>query len=89
MLRQRQLKKLTPNRCKCTGKIDCIGIIDKIAKLYVDRGFTISMYYVDNYFPMIRDHVGHGNLNIATRGEHIEFIERVIRIMKEKMRCSY
>ena len=59
--------------CKNNGEIECIGFIDKIAKQYVNCGFTISMYNGDNAFSMITYNVfsmttynvGHANLNIV------------------------
>ena len=47
------------------------------------------MYNGDNALSMIRDHVGHTNLNMVARGEYVGHIERSIRLMKERARCSW
>ena len=78
IVRHRKLKKLTSNRWLGTEKVECIDLIDKITKVYIYRCFTISMYNGDNALTMIRDHVGHTNLNMVARGEYVGHIERSI-----------
>jgi hypothetical protein len=65
--------------------------IKSIIKAYETRGFTVKFLIVDIQFRGIKDR---NNLegvivNIVSRDEHVEDIERLIRVYKERVRCYW
>ena len=72
---------------------------------YVTRGFKITAINGDNEFAKIADKLNssttnalldcadhpanHFNVNICAANEHIEMIERAIRTIKERIRCTW
>jgi hypothetical protein len=59
-----------------------------VTSKFTQRGFSIAAYNGDNEFEKLRDHLSPTTLNIVARGEHVGPIERSIRTIKERVRCS-
>jgi len=65
--------------------------VRSIARIYHRGGFRIRHALTDGAFDCLKgDLLGMGiNLNVTARDEHVGDIERYIRTVKERMRCSY
>ena len=74
--------------CKGRGRKEMERGIDKVTSKFTQRGIKIIAYNGDNEFEKLRDHVAPAALNIVARGEHLGPIERSVRTIKERVRCS-
>ena len=74
--------------CKGRGRKEMERGIDKVTAKFTQRGFKITAYNGDNEFEKLREHVSPTALNIVARGEHLGPIERSVRTIKERVRCS-
>ena len=63
------------------------GIMNAV-KLYKDRGLTVTNIHADNEFECCRTELRPIILNIAGTGMHVGEVERSIRTIKERVRCS-
>jgi hypothetical protein len=65
--------------------------VRSIARIYHRGGFRVRHALTDGAFDCLKgDLLGMGiNLNVTARDEHVGDIERYIRTVKERMRCSY
>jgi hypothetical protein len=68
-----------------------VNSVRSIARIYHRGGFRIRHALTDGAFECMKgDLLGMGiNLNTTSRDEHVGDIERYIRTVKERMRCSY
>jgi hypothetical protein len=82
------IKFLSVQPCKGRGQKEMERGIDKVTTKFKQRGFDIIAFNGDNEFEKLRDHVSPTPLNIVGRGEHVGIIERSIRTVKERVRCS-
>jgi hypothetical protein len=62
--------------------------IDKVVSQFTQRGFKIVAFNGDNEFETLREHLSPTPLNVVARGEHMGPIERSVRTIKERVRCS-
>ena len=62
--------------------------IMKAVKLYKDRGLTVVNIHADNEFECCRTELRPIILNIAGTGMHVGEVERSIRTIKERVRCT-
>ena len=60
----------------------------KIVQLYAQGGFQVKVILMDKEFDKIRDAVGHLEINTTAAREHDTEIERQIKTVKERTRCS-
>jgi hypothetical protein len=62
-----------------------------IIKAYEVRGFTVKFLMVDIQFRGIKDRNNPTGVlvNVVSRDEHVEDIERLIRVYKERIRCYW
>jgi hypothetical protein len=65
--------------------------IKGIIKAYEVRGFTVKFLMVDIKFRGIKDrnNLTGVTVNVVSRDEHVEDIERLIRVYKERIRCYW
>ena len=65
--------------------------IQGIVKSYTVRGFLVKFNFVDLQFKAIKDcsNIEGAIVNIVSRDEHVEDIERFIRVLKERARCYW
>jgi len=56
--------------------------------MYEARGFTITRIEADQEFACIANDILHIDLNIAAADDHVAEVERSIRTVKERRRCS-
>jgi len=67
--------------------------IDKIKAAYELRGFKIKSMFMDNAFECLRDNLRGDKyqieLNCVAANEHEAHIERCIRHIKERSRCTF
>ena len=84
-----KIKFLSIQTCRTKGKKELNKGLDVVLKKYKDRGFSIENINGDNEFEQIRDHVAPINVNIVGRREHVGVIERSIRVVMERVRCTY
>ena len=70
-------------------KITIYGAILLVCKIYGSRGFTVKVVNGDNEFACLKeDLLAIGiTLNIAVANEHCPFVERRIRLIKERGRA--
>jgi hypothetical protein len=82
------IKFLSIQQCKGRGKKEMERGIDKVVSQFTQRGFKIVAFNGDNEFETLREHLSPTPLNIVARGEHVGAIERSVRTIKERVRCS-
>ena len=78
----------TAQECRGRGKSECRDHLDAIVNKYESRGFKITDYHGDNEFAHIEGHVVPATTHICATGEHVPEIERSIRTVKERTRCT-
>jgi len=81
---KRQGTKITYRR----GRKDMITGINKVIKLYKDRGVNIETMHADGEFRKIENIVD-VNVDCCATNEHVDRIERRIRMIKERTRCYW
>jgi hypothetical protein len=59
-----------------------------VVSQYTQRSFEIVAFNGNNEFETLRKHLSPTLLNIVGRGEHVGPIERPVRTIKERVRCS-
>ncbi len=77
-----------PNRTAPT-LMKCLG---HVYDAYLQRGFKINKVHADMEFECCRAYIAaslHATLNIASEDEHVPEIERCIRTVKERTRCTH
>ena len=62
--------------------------INKVVKLYNDRGVTIDVIYADGEFRKVETLVT-TEVECCAANEHVDRIERRIRVIKERTRCYW
>jgi len=77
-------KKITYRR----GRKDIIEGINKVLKLYTDRDVNIETLHADGEFRKIEGRVD-TTVECCATDEHIDRIERRIRVVKERARCYW
>ena len=82
------VKFLSVQYCTGRGRKEMERGIDKVTSKFTQRGFDITAFNGDNEFEKLREHVSPTPLNIVGRGEHVGTIERSVRTIKERVRCS-
>jgi hypothetical protein len=73
-----------PNRYKRTVLLEAKAVINK----YKARGFTISRIEAGQEFMCITNDILPINLNAAAADDHVAEVERSIRTVKERTRCT-
>jgi hypothetical protein len=66
--------------------------LKNVYKAYLQRGFRITQVNADLEFECCRGFIAtdlRAMLNIAVEDEHVPEIERCIRTVKERTRCTY
>jgi hypothetical protein len=63
---------------------DCLK---KVIRLYVARGFIVTTILADNEFEPLRQ--WYPRLNTCAADEHVPKVERYIRTVKDRTRCTY
>jgi hypothetical protein len=66
--------------------------LTNVYRAYLQRGFKIAVIHGDSEFECLREIITSdlkATLNIAGKGEHVPEIERGIRTVKERTRCTY
>ena len=68
-----------------------VTAVRNIARIYQRGGFHLRHAFTDGALQCMKgDLLGMGiDLNATARDEHVGDIERYIRTVKERMRCSY
>ena len=70
-----------------------LGCIDQLKAAYDLRGFTIKNIFMDNEFECLRNDLRKAErkieLNCVAADEHVPHIERYIRHVKERCRCTF
>jgi hypothetical protein len=84
--RKLQFRTVTPvpNRKKDT----MLKETKRVVNLYEHRGFEIMDIHADNEFECIRDDIRPIELDIVPVDEHVGEVERSIRTIKERARCT-
>ena len=82
------IKFLSIQQCKGRGKKEMERGIDKVISKFTQRGFHITALTGDNEFETLREHLSPTPLHIVAKGEHVGPIERSVRVIKERVRCS-
>ena len=78
----------TPMKSRSTNTI--IDAIDDVLNIYTSRGFKITIIHGDNEFniKLLKDSLLPISVMIYGRNEHVGIIERCIRVLKERGRCT-
>ena len=61
----------------------------KVVKLYLNRGFKINVAYMDNEFAPLELEIPGMTVNCYAANEHVPEAERVIRVIKERVRAVF
>ena len=83
-----KIKLLSIQACRGRGAKELQNGIEKVVKRYTDRGFNINAYRGDNEFEVLRNFVAPAPLQIVGADDHVGTIERSIRTIKERARCT-
>jgi len=83
----KRTKKTTRTMYK-RGPKDIINGIEKVLTVFRNRGFRINIINADNEFQKL-EHKVTAHVEICAAGQHIPPIERGIRFMKDRTRCSW
>ena len=65
-----------------------IKLLTQVVNLYKYFGFHIHTCYTDGEFSHLQNQVEGVHMDTPGNNEHVGDIERVIRIIKERVRCS-
>ena len=70
------------------GRKDIADGLNKVVKLYNERGVTIEAIYADGEFREVEALVT-TEIECCAANEHVDRVERRIRVIKEKARCYW
>ena len=88
----KHIKHISVVSSKSMNKETMLSCIDKVIKAYGHRGFTITKMHMDNAFECLRGDLQgprrNIDLNTVAANEHEPNIERCIRHVKERVRCT-
>ena len=59
-----------------------------VLHLYETKGYNITPVHGDHEFKCIREEIRPTNLNICSKDDHVGEVERSIRTIKERVRCT-
>ena len=76
------------NCSKGRGKVETIKALKTYLNKFGLRGITITSLHGDNEFTMVEEALRPIHVEIAARGEHVGDIERNVRTVKERCRCT-
>jgi hypothetical protein len=78
----------TPMKSRSTNAV--INTIDSVLNTYWSRGFDITIVHSDNKFNIkeLKEFLSPTIVTIYGRNEHVRVIERCIRVIKERARCT-
>ena len=62
--------------------------IRKVLMLYARGGFIVNLALMDKDFDAVKDHIPFLQINTTAAREHVGEIEREIRTVKERVRCT-
>ena len=62
--------------------------LKKVIQIYSVRGFIVKHIHADNEFECIKNEFNGVSVNVCGENEHVPEVERSIRTMKERVRCS-
>ena len=74
--------------CRGRGKIETSTAIKHFINQFSQRGITIQAIHGDNEFEKIRPLVAPISVELCGREEHVPDIERAVRTVKERSRCT-
>ena len=86
-----RISKIDKNNKKITyrrGRKDIIEGLNKVIKLYSDRGVTIEILHADGEFRKVEDRLN-TTVECCAADEHVDRVERRIRMIKERTRCYW
>ncbi len=63
------------------------SLLQRIIRVYARAGFTVQSILMDIEFDKVRNHVPMLDVNTTAASEHVEDIERHIRLIKERAQC--
>ena len=81
-----RISKIDKNNKKITyrrGRKDIIEGLNKVIKLYSDRGVTIETLHADGEFRKVEDRLC-TTVECCAADEHVDRVERWIRMIKER-----
>ena len=81
-----RISKIDKNNKKITyrrGRKDIIEGLNKVIKLYSDRGVTIETLHADREFQKVEDRLN-TTVECCAADEHVDCVERRIRMIKER-----
>lgn len=84
--KSRKIKFLTAEHCKGTTTKEALEHIQANVDRYARRGFEINGFIGDNAFAPLKEVLE--PFHIVSKGEHVPTIERSIRTLKERCRCT-
>jgi hypothetical protein len=70
------------------GKRTILDEFRRILRLYQPRGFRVRDVHADNEFECIRDDIRPIELDIVPADSHVGEVERSVRTLKERTRCT-
>ena len=87
----RNIRFATSTNIKNQSNKTILSTLKMIKRIYDQRGFKITQINSDGQFESLRGDLAamQIHLNVASNDEHVPEIERHIRTIKERTRCSY
>ena len=76
------------NTCRGRGKIETSTALKKFANIFGHRGIAIISIHAYNEFEYLRVQMSPMYIKTAGCNEHVGDIERLVRLVKERYRCT-
>jgi hypothetical protein len=85
-----RISKINKNKkiTYCRGRKDIIQGLNKVLQLYKDRDVTVETIHGDGEFRKVQGQVN-ATIECCAANEHVDRVERRIRMIKERTRCYW
>ena len=84
----RKIRMLTTEYVPSRTAQQIANSLTKIFNTYARRGFVVDLALMDMEFEKLRDKLSIVEVNTTASREHVPEIERQIRLIKERVRCT-
>ena len=80
---------MTATHCTSRSQQQIKAVLETVIQMYNARGFEIEAFHGDNEFDIktLKEYLLSALMNIYGKGEHVGFLERSNRFVKERCRC--
>ena len=85
----KKINFLTASHCTSRSQQQIMNVLESVIQKYNARGFEIEAFHGDNEFDIkaLKSFLLPALINIYGKDEHVGFLERSVRLVKERCRC--